>query len=254
MSPPPYRPKDQIVVEEISAPAPKSREEAMEFVQVYIEDEDGALYWRGDWMDTFHESYPLDDKDKKHWKEWLSKTGEFLDGMIGTASRQAIQASGLEEYLEPVPFVSYSVLSASDFPDQRSNILANHPYKLSELMCRSYKLTSGMRQMDYETAVDVVASGLVDQGYQIISIDHNRSAFCSLIAKSPTGSVGIKVTTTRAPDEPRYGKDDVRALRAYCSKKTNRFAIAPVGLIPGTKRSPDGHQEFYIKFNDLVNA
>ncbi len=254
ISSPPYRPEDQIVVEEISAPAPKSRKEAMEFVHVYIGGEDHTLYWRGDWMDSFHESYPLDQKDRKAWTEWVSTTGEFLDDLIRSATNEAARAADLGEYLEPVPFVRYSLVSASGIPKQTTHEAADQLYKLSELMGRSYKLTSGMRQMDYETAVDATARWLVDQGYQIVSADSHRGASCSLIAKSAKGTVDIKVTTTRPPNDPGYGEDDVRTLWAYCTGKTNRCAIAPVGLMPGTKRSADGHPEFYVKYNGLVSV
>lgn len=254
ISSPPYHPEDQIVVEEISAPAPKSREEAMEFVHVYIEGEDHTLYWRGDWMDSFHKSYPLDQKDTRAWTEWVSTTGEFLDDLIRSATNEATRAADLGEYLEPVPFVRYSLVSASGIPKQTSHEAADQLYKLSELMGRSYKLTSGMRQMDYETAVDAAARWLVDQGYQIVSADRHRGASCSLIAKSAMETVGVKVTTARTPNDPGYGEDDVRALRAYCTGKTTRCAIAPVGLMPGTKRSADGYLEFYVKYNGLVGA
>ena len=254
ISSPPYRPKDQIAVEEISAPAPKSREEAMEFVHVYIEGEDHTLYWRGDWMDSFHKSYPLDQKDRNAWTEWVSTTSEFLDDLIRFANNQAAKASDLVEYLEPVPFVRYSLVSTSVIPNQTTREEPDQPYKLSELMGRSYKLTSGMRQMDYETAVDVVARWLVDQGHQIVSAVRHRGASCSIIAKSAKVTVGIKVTTTRDPNDPGYGEDDVLALRAYCTGKTNRCAIAPVGLMPGTKRSADGHLEFYVKYNGLISV
>jgi tetratricopeptide (TPR) repeat protein len=254
MSPPPYGPRDEIVLDEVSAPAPQNRREAMEFVHVYIEGDGRGLFWRGDWMDSFHESYPLGPQDKKAWLQWVSTKGEYLDSVLERASREAARAARIKDTVQYGPFARYSLISASEIPRLTNHQSADHSYKLSELVGRSYRLTSGMRQTDYETAINVVAGNLHEQGCRIISTEQDRNAPCSIIAQSPSGSVGVKVVVTRAPDQPQYDQEDVRALREFCTRKADRCAIAPVGLMPGTKRSPEGDQEFYVRYEGLVSV
>jgi hypothetical protein len=255
MSPPPYTPTDEIALEEVSAPIPKNRVEAMEFVHVYIEGADHGVYWRGDWMGSFHETYPLSTEDKRAWLQWVSMTGELLDGVMKCAAKEAARAAAIKNVLEAAPVVRYSVVPSNEINAWRAvHQDADRVYKLSELMSRSYRVTFGMRQMDYETAVNAVAAGLHDQGYAIVHAERGRNAPCSLIAQNPRESVGIKVAVVRTPDVPGYSDEEVIALRRSCARKVDRCAVAPVGLAPGTRRSPEGHQEFYIKFQGLVNV
>lgn len=254
MSPPPYSPKDEIYVDEVSAPVPKSRKEAMEYVHVYVEDRDHGLFWRGDWMDSFPESYPMTSEDKSAWLKWVSAQGEYLDGILKCAAEQAARAARIKEVVQPGPVAYYSLITASEMPRRTVHQMADRMYKLSELIKRSYRLTSGMRQADYETAVNVVAGGLREQGYRLVYAERERSAPCSLIAESRSGSVGIKVVSSRAPDSPEYDKQEITALRKFCAQKTAHCAIAPVGLMLGTKRSPDGVAEFYVKYEGLVSV
>ena len=254
MSPPPYSPTDDIYVDEVSTPTPESRMEAMEYVHIYIEDSVHGLYWRGDWMDSFHESYPLTVEDKSAWLKWVSAQGEYLDGILHRATEEAARAAAIKEFVQPAPFAYYSLITASEMPRRTVHHRADRSYKLSELIQRSYRLTSGMRQTDYEAAVNAVAGSLREQGFRVVSAERNRSSPCSIIAESRSGSFGIKVVVSRAPDSPKYGPEEISALRKFCTQKADRCAIAPVGLMPGTRRSPDGDPEFYVKYEGLVSV
>lgn len=254
MSPPPYSPTDDVYVDEVSAPTPENRKEAMEFVHVYLEDSVHGIYWRGDWMDSFHESYPLTVEDNSAWLKWVSAQGEYLDGVLHRATDEAARAAAIKEFVQPAPFAYYSLITASEMPRRLVHDRADRSYKLSELIQRSYRLTSGMRQTDYETAVNAVAGSLREQGFRVVSAERNRSSPCSIIAESRSGSFGIKVVVSRTPDSPKYGPEEISALRKFCTQKADRCAIAPVGLMPGTRRSPDGDPEFYVKYEGLVSV
>lgn len=206
-------------------------------------------------MGSFHETYQLSTEDKRAWLQWVSMTGEFLDGVMKCATKEAARAAAISDVLEAAPVVRYSVVPSNEINAWRAvHQNADRIYKLSELMSRSYKVTSGMHQMDYEAAVNAVAAGLHDQGYEIVHAERDRNAPCSLIVQNPRESVGIKVTVVRTPDVPGYSDEDVIALRKSCARKADRCAVAPVGLMPGTRRSPEGHQEYYIKFEGLVSV
>ena len=51
VSAPPYSPSDEIVFDFLSAPVPTTREEAAQYVHIYLEDPVHGMFWRGDWLD-----------------------------------------------------------------------------------------------------------------------------------------------------------------------------------------------------------
>ena len=84
MNAPPFGPDDPILCDFVHAPVPKSREEAMKYVQVLFKDEEGEHWWRGDWLSDFPKPGDLEPVDLAFWNEWLNsvQVEEFLDRII----------------------------------------------------------------------------------------------------------------------------------------------------------------------------
>jgi len=106
-------------------------------------------------------------------------------------------------------------------------------------------------QMDYELALNAVAEHAKSEGYQIAGGEKNLNAPYSLVFQNASGYTAVKVTTTRAPEQPTYTTDHVRILRSFATQNNiGNCAMAPVSLI-SAGAGPDGREGFYVKYNGL---
>lgn len=253
-SPPPYRPQDEITLDFQSAPVPADRDEAMHFVHVFLEDPGWGIYWRGDWMADFHDTYPLSKDDRNFWLGWMGQNNDFLDLLIQKATAQSREVQGLTGIYSKSPRESMIGMKmpayclGKEIVDERVFF-----YALSQLMQRTHRLPAGILQLDYETAFGVVANDLRQSGFTILETERDYEADYSLIAKDPSGTqVAVKVTTTRAPLEPAFTKAEVARLKRI--PRGRRNYMAPVGLLATAERSPDGHQGFHLKYTGIVEV
>ena len=248
---PPYLPTQEIVCDYLSAPVPGSREEAMEYVHVYVDDSVNGPFWRGDWMDTFHVTYPLSAADKAVWRKWVSERGNFLNALIRIASKQADRAArGWKEILTGEGMRGYAIKS-KNVPKQSPEAHGNL-YSLSQRITQCHRLPSSLKQRDYDAAVNVVASDLKQKGMSVLSAERDRSAPYSLVAQGASRKVAVKITVVWAPNEPTYTPEQEHDLQAFARKNNLSCAMAPVGFASGAARSPEGHRGFYVKFGGIV--
>lgn len=252
MSSPPYKPTDEIVLDFLSAPIPNSREEAKQFVHVLLEDPAHGIYWRGDWLDTFETTFQMSKDDRDHWRGWLDRNQDFLDLTIKACFDQAAASQAMVGAYKNFPgeYMIHMKMPANslgkEIVPQRIGI-----YALSELMQRKHRLPESIRQADYELAVQIVGNDLSEQGFRIAHTDRSPDAYPSLIAETRTGQVGVKVVVARAPDEASFTNRDVEELKSSVSGPFLGFAMAPVGLLPTSPRSPEGDPGFHVKYNGL---
>ena len=76
----------------------------------------------------------------------------------------------------------------------------------------------------------------------------------SLVLQRMGKRMAVKVTTTRAPENPFYSPAQVAQLKDFAMRnEIEQCAVAPVGLM-SAGISPDGEEGFYIKFNELVTV
>ena len=253
VSPPPYRPQDEITLDFQSAPVPLSRVEAMHFVHVLLEDPEFGIYWRGDWLPDFHESYPLSKDDRNFWLSWMGQNVDFLDNLISSARTQSVAVRDVtgqyknspRDYMIGMRMPAWCL--GKEVVDERVFF-----YPLSQLIARSHRLPPSIQQLDYETAVNIVEQSLDQQGFRITNAERNYEGDFSLLADGRTGKIAVKVTTRRAPLEPTFTKDEVERLKRL--PHAQRFFMAPVGLMPVAERSPDGHVGFYSKYEGLIEV
>lgn len=249
---PPYKPTDEIVLDFLSAPIPKSREEAKQFVHVLFEDPVHGMYWRGDWLDSFENTFHMSTNDRVHWKEWLDRNQDFLDLTIKACFDQAATNKAMigtyknfpGEYMINMMMTANSI--GKEIVPQKIKI-----YPLSELTGRKHRLPESIRQADYEVAVQIVGNDLSEQGFRIAFADKSPEAYPSLIAETRTGRIGVKVVVARAPDEASFTQSDIEKLKSSVSGPYLGFAIAPVGLLPTSPRSPEGDPGFHVKYNGI---
>ncbi len=252
-SPPPYRPQDEITLDFVSAPVPKSRDEAMQFVHVLLEDPEFGIYWRGDWMPTFHDNYPLSKDDRNYWLNWIGQNDDFLDHVIAEAQKQeaALQQVTGKYKKAPSDYMIGMKMPAfclgKEIVDERVFF-----YPLSQLMQRRHRLPSGLCQMDYEVGLNVVGSQLQQAGFKVERVNNDFSGDFSFLASSKGARFAVKVITVRAPDEPNASRDDTFRLKRV--REGQRFLVAPVGLLPVAERSPEGHQGFHVKFEGFIEV
>ena len=251
MKSPPYTPEDEIVFDCMSAPVPTSRAEATEYVHVYVEHPSAGAYWRGDWMSDFHVSYELSRSDRAAWRAWVKQSGQFLDGVIALASKQADLAARKGEQPKAGEGIYGEGIVSQEVP-KRDVGLNPVLYSLSQRLNSSHRLPSAIQQLDYEMACEVVGSDVEKKGMRIVAAERDRSAPCSIVAEGPGKKVAVKVVVARAPHEVLLPEDQARVLKAFAREHGLTSAIAPVGLMTGAERRPDGQQGFYVKYEGLV--
>jgi hypothetical protein len=248
VSPPPYSLTTEITFDFISAPVPRSRREAAQFVHVYLEDPTHGIFWRGDWLDTFEQTYSLSADDLKFWKEWMAANEDFLDDTIVACQAQAAHNSQLSGYKGlPGEYMIFMTLPANSVGKEIVPSRIQH-YKLSQLMVRKHRLPESVRQMDYELAVNYVAGDLQDHGYRITFANRSRTESPSLVAESRNGKIAVQVTVARAPEDASYSQSDIARIKAYAPAGTSEYGFAAVGLLPTAPRSPNGDPGFHIKY------
>ena len=251
VSPPPYRPQDEITLDFQSAPVPENRDEAMHFVHVLLEDPEFGIYWRGDWLPDFHETHPLSNEDRNFWLGWIGQNDDFLDHLISSAREQSVAIRNVTGEYKNIPRESMIGMRmpawclGKEVVEERVFF-----YPLSQLLAKSHRLPSSVQQLDYETAVNIVGQALHEQGCRIIHADRDYETDLSLLAESKIGTIAIKVTTRRAPMEPTFTKDEAARLKRL--PRAQRYFMAPVGLMPVAERSADGHLGFHAKYEGLV--
>ena len=253
MKTPPYTPSDEIVFDSMSAPVPTSRAEAMEYVHVYIDDPTRGTYWRGDWMADFHQTHVLSENDKAAWLAWASENATFLDDVIALAAAQADIASRKEYAAASDEGVYGDGIVATDVP-REDPVIRPVVYSLTQRLNSSHRLPSAIQQLDYEMALQLVASDVEKSGMKIVGVEQARSSTCSLVAEGPDSKVAIKIVVARAPSEPSFTEQEAHALNAFARKKGCLAAMAPVGLMAGAKRSPDGQQGFHVKYQGMLQV
>lgn len=253
VSPPPYRPQAEITLDFVSAPIPKNRDEAMEFVHVLLEDGEFGMYWRGDWMPTFHDNYPLSKEDRQFWLNWIGQNDDFLDHVIDEANKQVVALQNVTGKYKNVPRDSMIGMKmpawclGKEIVEDRVFF-----YPLSQLMQRKHRLPSNLRQMDHEVAMTVVGTELQHRGFQIAEVNQSCLSHLSFLAVAKGTNYAVKVTAVRAPDEPTFSRDDTFRLKQ--EHKAKRYLMAPVGLLPVAERSAAGQQGFHVKFEGFVEV
>lgn len=253
VSPPPYRPHDEITLDFVSAPVPKNRDEAMQFVHVLFEDPEYGIYWRGDWMPTFHDHYPLSKEDRNYWLNWIGQNDDFLDHVIAEARKQETDLQRVtgkykntpSDYMIGMKMPAFCL--GKEIVEERIFF-----YPLSQLMQRRHRLPSGLCQMDYEVGLNVIGSQLQKAEFKIDRVNNDSSADFSFLATNKGARFAIKVITCRAPDEPIASRDDIFRLKRV--REAQRFLVAPVGLLPVAGRSPEGHLGFHVKFTEFIEV
>ena len=253
VSPPPYGPREEIQLDFLSAPVPNDYNEATEFVQVLIKDPVEGIFWRGDWLPDFHETYPLRGEDQKFWFGWLEEKKDFLDHVISSAQMQSYKNRDLSgkygQYWD-------NAMIGMQIP---SHCLGNEivedrifMYPLSQVLERSHRLPSSLQQLDYELAVKIVGEQLIQEGHQITQTVRDYSANISLLAEGPEGPIAVKVISNRAPNLPECSARDVDYLKQF--EAAEKYFIAPVSLMRNMKRSPEGAEGFFGKYEGLVEV
>ena len=252
LSPPPYSPSDEIVFDFLSAPVPTTREEAAQYVHIYLEDPVHGMFWRGDWLDTFDTSFDLRPEDKAFWQSWLRDNGDFLDETVTACQRQAATNQNMSGTYQKFPgeYMIYMEMPANSVGKEivPSRIKL---YALSQLMQRKQKLPDSVRQLDYEVAANYVSADLQDHGYTVVSASRTRTSSPSLVAESRGGTLAVRVVVARAPDEAGFSDSDIADLRACSATDVTEFGFACVGLLPTAPRSPEGHQGFHMKYEGI---
>ena len=255
LSPPPYAPTDEIIFDFLSAPIPTSRAEAAQFVHVYHEDHNHGIFWRGYWLDDFEHSCPLSSEDRVSWHQWLTDNQDFLDDTISACKKQAKfnqemtgnYPASPDEYMIHMTMPANSV--GKELLPERIQL-----YTLSQLMQRKHKLPSAVRQLDYELAVNFVATNLQGQGYEIDSVNRDRGSCPSILMRSKTSRLAVRVIAVRAPDKANFSQSDITELKSCSQKEITEFGFACVGLLPTAPRSPDGQPGFHIKYEGLQSV
>lgn len=251
VSPPPYSPTSEITFDFLSAPVPQSRREAAQFVHVYLEDPVYGMFWRGDWLDTFTDTYSLSNEDINFWKEWKVSNEDFLDNTINACQEQATQNSKLCGYKGfPGEYMIFMTLPANSIGKE---IVPSRikPYPLSQLMLRKHRLPESVKQMDYELAVNLVVDDLQNHGYRITFVNKNRTEMPSLIAESQIAKIAVQIVVARVPDEAKYTQSDIIQLKNCSPSSIQEFGLASIELLPTAPRSPNGDQGFHIKYEGI---
>ena len=252
MSSPPYKPADEIFLDFLSAPIPKSREEAKQYVHILFEDSVHGIYWRGDWLDTFESTYQMSTKDRDHWRGWLDQNQDFLDLTIKACFDQAAANQSMvgtykkytDEYMIHMKMSANSI--GKEIVPDRIGL-----YTLPQLMERKHRLPESIKQTDYEFALKIVENDLSEQGFRNALVHRPREAYPSVIAEMRTGWIGVKVIVARAPDEASFTSSDIEKLKSSASGPFDDYAIALVKLLPNCPRSPQGEPGFYVKYNGI---
>jgi len=253
VSPPPYRPQDEITLDFQSAPVPQNRDEAMHFVHVLLEDPEIGVFWRGDWLPDFHETYSLTKEDRNFWLGWIGQNDDFLDHVISSAREQSDAILNVTGQYKNIPRDSMIGMRMPAFCLGKEVVDEKvFFYPLSQLLEKSHRLPSSVQQLDYETAVSIVEQELRQLRFRITNSERDREADFSLIAEGEIGDIAVKVTTRRAPVELSFTKEDVARLKRL--PRAKRFFMAPVGLVPVAERSPDGHLGFHVKYEGLIEV
>lgn len=91
LNPPPFELGATIFQEPATALAPKTRQEAMQFIRVLEMCENGKWGWRGEWLSSFPLYTKLDEQDTIAWNEWLARPGitRFIDETIRKCEKLA---------------------------------------------------------------------------------------------------------------------------------------------------------------------
>jgi len=255
MSAPPYLPTSEVVFDFLSAPVPKSRSEAMQFVHVYLEDVEEGIYWRGDWLDTFAETYPLSPVDTEYWDRWLTKNGDFFDKTIMSCEAQAVHNRRLSGSYRGFPG-EYMIHMTQAATSVGKEIVPSRikPYSLSQLMARKHRIPDSVKQTDYEMALGYVARDLQNQGYEVTSASKSYKESPSLIAELHNAKIAVQIVVARAPDDAIFAQSDIVRLKRSSPAGIHAYGFAAIGLLPTTPRSADGCPGFYIKFDGIVNV
>jgi hypothetical protein len=125
-------------------------------------------------------------------------------------------------------------------------------YTLSQRVSCSHRLTSAIRRLDYDVALNIVASDLEKKGMRILGGGHDQSEPHSLVVEGPRGKVAVKVVAMRAPEQLSVNIEDKQNLKCFARANSLSSDMAVVGLMPGAERSSDGHQGFFAKYQGLI--
>ncbi|HHU16487.1 MAG TPA: hypothetical protein GXZ62_15005 [Lentisphaerae bacterium] len=252
VSAPPYSPSDEIVFDFLSAPVPTTREEAAQYVHIYLEDPVHGMFWRGDWLDNFEASLDLKEEDRTYWRSWLRDNQDFLDETVAACRKQAASNENMSGTYQQFPgeYMIHMTMPANSIGKE---IVPSRvkPYALSQLMERKHKLPDSVKQLDYEVAVNYVAADLQDRGYRVRSANRDRTSSPSLIVQSRSGSMALRVVVARAPDEAHFSATDVAQLKACSPTDVTEFGFACIGLLPTAPRSEAGQQGFHMKYEGI---
>jgi hypothetical protein len=252
LSPTPFSPRDEIIFDFLSAPVPTTRQEAAQYVHVYLEDPVDGMFWRGDWLDSFEITFDLNPEDRAFWRSWLSDNQNFLDETVVACRKQAASNQNMSGTYQKFPgeYMIHMTMPANSVGKE---IVPSRikPYALSQLMERRHKLPESVKQLDYEVAVNYVAADLQDHGYRIHSANQDRTTSPSLILQSRVGNLAVRVVVARAPDEAVFSASDIAELKACSPNDVTEFGFACVGLLPTVPRSQDGHQGFHMKYEGI---
>jgi hypothetical protein len=108
-------------------------------------------------------------------------------------------------------------------------------------------------QLDHEVALQAVVHVMKGRGFSIAGGDRRKESPYSMVLQDEEGILAIRVTATRAPDEPGYHPAQFKELQRFAfQNKIRRIAMAPVGLWPA-EPAEDGRLGFYPLFKDLVD-
>ncbi len=108
-------------------------------------------------------------------------------------------------------------------------------------------------EKDYNLALQTVADIMRRDGFEILGGSNVPDDPYSLVLRGMGKLVAVKVTVTRAPENPSYSPAHLDELKAFAAQNgISRVAMAPVGLMPAGM-SPEGEEGFYVKFDGLVD-
>jgi hypothetical protein len=248
-SPPPYAPNEEILFTILDSKIPTRGSELAQYIQVLFEDAEHGIYWRGDWLDTFHESYTLNTEDKLYWDNWLKQNEDFL----GLIYASCIEQSRLNQNLANPRFdapTRYVIMKANAIQKELRN-LSVEMYLLSQHFHVKNRLPDYLFLEDYKMAFNHVNSSLTSKLYSHVYAESNIHKPFSMILKRANEVLCIKVLCSRNDDYIHFTGTDFKKMREAAPQECNAFGVARVYFLYNLSRNAEGQPGFYVKFEGV---